>query len=594
LKAKYDELLDDLVILEKKYLLYAHGHDFVDQATVGLLEVINELYDNTIPKIRIKALGNNLVINDVEYGENNQKGAYLSQLLGGRGILSITLNPGIELEAIQDFLYLLNSIPNRSKLLYHPDIQFSIHNISSIEIEEIDYSSINYAYENEEQIYSVDGVKSKNLLYEALESFNPNISSLKENELIDMAIEDIIKMPQDEVPDFIEGLSDDVVSEIFKRAKASENSISPSLLELLGALDSARKIAGDDRRAKSGDEMSYGQVNKLIEREAYELYVSEDYREHLQSLLAFDMGYLDKLNGIDLFDKVLINKTIVTALVRLTKNELDKDLYDSFVKSIHNFIDEFLENHDWHFIHSISNNKLVSSYLKQDSTVHRLSEEIKNNNAYSDDHVLEILKVSGPKNVSWLIDSYIEESDVAIRRNILSLILLFGETVVFQVIKKIISDPKRNISLLMPIIENNLGAIPHDCSLQLLAHDLADAKLLAIKILLTQNDDKIKHEIEHIIQNGKDDLVFGLLDLIREYKITESTEALIGRIRTIYISEDNLKFILKAIDTISSIDDPTYQNLEKQLMRKWFTISPKKLKIVKKYLLGVSHEHKSR
>ena len=593
LKAKYDDLLNELVILEKKYLLYSHGHEFVEQAAVDLLKIINKLH-NITPKIRIVALGNNLVINDVEYDENNPRGVYLSQLLGGRGIFSIDLNPGVEWGSILDFLYFLNAIPNKSNLLYHPDIQFAIHNIDSIEVEEMDYGGIKYGYEDEPNIYSTHDVRIKSQLHETLKNLNSKSDSLRENELIDMALEEISEMPQNEVPDYVEELSEDVVSEILERAKTKEESISPSLIDLLETLDSANKLAGEDRKTKSGDGMSDDQVNKLIEREAYELYISEAYRQHLQNLSAFDNQYLDGFNEIDLFNKVLINKTVLIALIHLINNELDTDVYDSFVGSIHNYIDEFLENRDWHFVHSISNNELVYSYLEQDSTVEKLSEIIRNNNSFGDNYVLELLEVSGSKNVNWLIDSYIDNYGLETRRHILSLILLFGETASVEVIKKIIGDPTHNISLLMPIIENYFKAIPRNLSLQLLAVDLADAKLLAIKILLTQNDDKVKYNIEQIIRKGDYNLVFRLLDLIREYKITEITEVLIRRIRTLYISEDNLKFILKMIDTISSIDNQSYQRLAKRLKRKWFTLSPKNLRIIKKHLIGVSYEHRSR
>ena len=141
----------------------------------------------------------------------------------------------------------------------------------------------------------------------------------------------------------------------------------------------------------------------------------------------------------------------------------------------------------------------------------------------------------------------------------------------------------------MPIIENNFETIPKVLLLQLLAIDLANIKLLAIKILLKQNDDKVNYYIEEIIQNGEDNLVIGLLDFIKEYKITELSEALMGKIKTLYISEDKLKYILKTIDIISSIDNQAYQELSKRLNRKWFTLSPRKLKIIKKYLIGASY-----
>lgn len=574
------------------YLLYSHGHMFLEQSAIGLLKIINELHKTT-PKIRIAGLGNNLLINNIEYGNNNPKVEYLRQLLGGRGIFSISFNLGVELESILDFFYLLNAIPNKSNLLYHRDIQIAMHSISSIEIEEMDYSGIRYSYEDEEQSHSTDIALNKNQLYEILKSLNSTMDSFKKNELIDMAMEEINKMSEDEVSDFIDGLSDDVVSEILKIVKAKETSMSP-LLDRLVVLDSARRLADDKRVAELDNKMSEKQVSKLVEGEAYEMYVSETYRQHLQNISGLDTQSLYNFNNTDLFDKVLISKTVIIALIHLTKNELDTDMHDRFVESIYNYIDDFLENGDWHFIYSILSHELVSSYLEQDSTVQKLSEGIRNNNSYSNNHVLEVLKASGPKNLNWLLDLYIDESEVENRSSILSLILLFSETASVQAVNKIISYPTQNISLLIPIIENNLESIPRVLLLQLLSSDLANVKLLAIKILITRNDYKVKDEIKQIIQNDDDNLVLGILDVIRDYKITEYTEALIGRIRTLYISKDDLKIILKTIDTVSSIDYSAFQKMSKQLMKKRFTLSPRNLRIIKQHLKGASHDRRFR
>lgn len=585
MKDKYDDLLNELVIFEKRCLLYSHAHEFLDQAADDLIKTINELHKIT-PKIRIAALGNNLAINDVDYSDSSSKSTYLAELLSDRGIFSITLNPGIESSSIQDFLYLLNSIPSKSKLLYHLDIQLDMYNISSIAIEEMDYSSIIYGYEDEVQVQPSNLKLNKNQIHKALRSLYPKSGYMRKDELIVMAMEEIKKMSPEEVSDFISELSDEVVSAILKKLKAKENSIPPSLIDLLAVLDLEKKLAGGE----SADEMSRDQINKLIERQAYEMYVSEDYSQHLQSLLALDTQSLDKLDKIDLFDKVLISKTIIKALINLTENRLDRDLYDSFVETIHNYIDEFIGRGDWHFINSILNNELVSSYLKKDTAVEGLSRAVRKKNSYNDNYLLEVLKVSGPKNINWLIDLYIDENDVENRKSILKLIFLFGEIASIKAIEKIVADQTQDISLLMPIIENNFEIIPRALIQRLLSMDLMNAKLLAINILLTQNDENIKDYIEDIIQSSEGDLVIELLDLIREYKITECIQVLIARIKTFYISEANLKFILKTIDTVSSIDKQSYKELSKRLKRKWFSLSPKRLRLIKKYLIGVSYE----
>lgn len=589
MKDKYDDLLNELVVFEKKYLLYSHAQEFLDQAGGDLIKIINELHKFT-PKIRIAALGNNLAINDVEYSDNNSKAAYLAQLLSDRGIFSISINPGIEALSIQDFLHLLNSIPKKSKLMYHLDIQLDMYNIESIDIEEMDYSSIIYGYEDEVVDNSSDLKLNKNQIHKALKSLYPKIDSPKKDQLILMAMEEIKNMSPEEVSEFISGLSDDVVSAILKMLKSKENSISPSLIDLLVVLDSARKLAGDDSTNILDDEMSRDQINKLIEREAYEMYVSEDYSQHLQSLLALDIQSLDKLDKIDLFDKVLVSKTIVKALIHLSKNDLDIDSYDSFVDTIQNIIDELIEIGDWQFIHSLLNNDIVSSYLKKDTAVQGLARRISKKNTYKDSYLLEVLKASGPKNINWLIDLYIDKDDVEAREGILELICLFGEIASIKTIEKIVSDQSLDISLLRPIIEKNFEIIPRVLVVKLLSLNLQSAKLLAINILLRQEDDKVNELIEEVIKGNDEDLVLELLDLIREYKMSKSIQALILRIKTFYISEEHLKYILKTIDTVSSIDNKKYQELSKRLMRKWFSLSPKRLKLIKKHLIGVGYE----
>jgi len=593
LTSKYEDFLNELVILEKKYLLYSRGHDFVNQAALDLLRTIGEIHNGTT-SIRIVDNGYNLVINDVKFNENNIKASYLSQLLGGRAINSVTFLPGVGFSSMMDFLYLLNAIPNNSKLLYHTDIQFAIHNIDSIKVEEIDYGRLRYGYGDEAQNQSGDEKNIKIQLYESLKTINPNIENSDTNELIDIALEELSKMSRTEGTDFLQGLTDDVLSEMIARVKAKENSISPSLIDLLVAMDSARKLSGNDSLEKSFDEISYDQVNKLVEREAYELYVSEDYRQHLRSLLSYDSQSMDSNTEIDMFDKTLINRTILTALIQLTKNKLDNKMHLSFVESIHKYLDEFIDGNDWQFIRSMTSDELVCSYLEQDSTVLRMSEAIRSSNSYRDNNLEEVIKVSGPKNLYWMLDSYINEENFSTRRGILNLIQSFQETAAIHAVKRFLGDPTIEISKCMPIIKEHAGSIPKELSSKLFTCDSADAKLLAMRILLTQNDESVKNDIDRIIQNGESDMIFGVLDLIREFRITELSGTLVDRISTFYINESKFKFIVKTIDTISWIDSSAFRELENRLMRKRLTISPKKLRRIKKYLKGVSHDHKSR
>lgn len=591
--AKYEDLLNELVILEKKYLLYSHGHDFVNQAVLDLLRTMGDIH-NTTPKIRIVDTGYNLVVNDMEFNASNIKVDYIMQLLGGRGILSVTFSKGVGFSSIMDFLYLLNSIPTNSKLLYHTDIQYSIHNIDSIEVEEMDYGSLRYGYGEDIKEEAQEENSTRVELYESLKSIKPEIDNLSATELVDVALEELSRMPQEKVTDFLQGLSYDVVSEIIERANARENSISPSLIDLLVAMDSARKLAGDERIEKPSEEISYDQVTKLVEREAYELYVTEDYRQHLRSLLAYDIKPTDSVSEIDLFDKTLINRTIVMALLNLTKNKLDNTMHVSFVDNIHSYFDEFIETSDWQFIHSIKDEKLINKYLRQDSTIKNLSETIRGNNSPINNYLVEVIQASGIKNLNWLFDSYLDEMDSRRRRGFLTLIQSFKEDATIYVIRRFIDDPTMKLSLLMPIVKDHLVSIPEELSSKLFSCDSSDAKLLAIRIKLTQGDDGIKGDIERFVKEGKDEFVLSLLDLIREFRITELIGTLNKKIHTIYINEKMLKFIMKTIDTFTFIDHKAYRDLDNRLMNTKFTLSPKNLGRIKKYLKGVSHEHKSR
>lgn len=580
-------------MLEKKYLLYSQIHDFVNHAVLDLLRIIREILCETW-EVRIVDTGNGMVVNDVDFHAFDLRVEYLTYLFGGRGIRAVTFLKDVDFSSIKDFMYLLNSIPSNSNLLYHTDIQFAIHSISSIKIEEIEYGRLRYGYGEGAQDLPPDEKKTRVQLYESLKTADSSIDSYETDELVDMALEEISQMSQAEVLDFFQGLSDDSISLMVTRVQTKENSISPSLVDLLVALDSARKQAGADRLEKSSDRISYAQVNKLVEREAYESYVSEDYREYIQSLLAYDMKSPENMEGIDFFDNGLINRTIVTALIHLAKNKLHKYLEGSILEIINSYLDEFVDFRDWEFIHSIIGEDSVSSYLKQDSSVKRLSQVISSGNSYGDHYVMEIIKVSGQKNINWLMDSYMAQGDLTQRNRILAMLRMFGGAAMIQAITKIIGDPEGLMPMMVPIIEGNLGSVPRELSSRLLEVDFAGGKLLAIRILLIQNDQKVKHFMKQMIQNGDDDFVFQLLDLIEEFKIIELTDVLIAKIKTLYISQDNLRFILKTIDTVFSVDSQAFRELENRLMRRKVTLSPKNLGSIKGYLKGVCHDHKSR
>lgn len=584
MKDIYDDFLNKLVILEKKNLLYSHDHDFLDQSASDLMKVINELHKIT-PKIRIAALGDNLAINDLDYSDNNPKASYLAHLLSDRGIFSISLNPGIGANSIQEFLNLLNSIPKKSKLLYHLDIQLDMYNINAIEIEEMDYSSVVYGYEDE-MLGLNDTKLNKNQIKKALQSLYPKLGSGKKDQLILMAMEEMKKMSEDEASDYILGLSEEVVSAILKMLKEKENPSSPSLVDLLRVLENDKELTEDE----ASDRINQEYINKLMEKEPYEMYLSDDYSKHLQNLLAFDLDSINKLDKIDLFDKGLVNKTILKALINLYKSDSNLDFHKSFLENIHTIINEFIDLGDFQFIHSLLNEEVIGFYLRKETPIFGISKAVKKKKAYKDIYIFEILKASGPKNINWLLDSYLEEEDKDTREDILKLVFEFGEVASVKIIEKIISDQIQDISLFIPLIKDNYKIIPRSLVIKLLSLNIIDAKLLAINILLTQEDEKAKGIIDEIIQGDDNILIYELLDLIKEYKIKESIESLVAKIKTFYISKEHLKYILKTIDTVSVIDKESYQGLSKGLMKKWFSLSPKNLKVIKKHLIGVSYE----
>lgn len=584
MKDIYDDFLNKLVILEKKNLLYSHDHDFLDQSASDLMKVINELHKIT-PKIRIAALGDNLAINDLDYSDNNPKASYLAHLLSDRGIFSISLNPGIGANSIQEFLNLLNSIPKKSKLLYHLDIQLDMYNINAIEIEEMDYSSVVYGYEDE-MLGLNDTKLNKNQIKKALQSLYPKLGSGKKDQLILMAMEEMKKMSEDEASDYILGLSEEVVSAILKMLKEKENPSSPSLVDLLRVLENDKELTEDE----ASDRINQEYINKLMEKEPYEMYLSDDYSKHLQNLLAFDLDSINKLDKIDLFDKGLVNKTILKALINLYKSDSNLDFHKSFLENIHTIINEFIDLGDFQFIHFLLNEEVIGFYLRKETPIFGISKAVKKKKAYKDIYIFEILKASGPKNINWLLDSYLEEEDKDTREDILKLVFEFGEVASVKIIEKIISDQIQDISLFIPLIKDNYKIIPRSLVIKLLSLNIIDAKLLAINILLTQEDEKAKGIIDEIIQGDDNILIYELLDLIKEYKIKESIESLVAKIKTFYISKEHLKYILKTIDTVSVIDKESYQGLSKGLMKKWFSLSPKNLKVIKKHLIGVSYE----
>jgi len=594
LKARYEDFLNELVILEKKYLLYSHGHDFVNQAVLDLLRTIGDIHRDT-PSIKIVDTGYSLVINEVEFSMDDMKVEYLMHLLGGRGIFSITFDSGVGFSSIVDFLYLLNSIPTNSKLLYHDEIQLAIHNIDFIEVQEVDYGKLKYLYKDKdkENIESIEKEKQIRLqLYEELKSLNPEIQPNNTDEMIDMTLDRLSQMPQAKAQELLKDLSAEVVSKIIERVNVKANLISPSLIDLLFAMDTARKLVGEDRVEDEVEEISSDQVNKLVERESYELYVTEDYRQHLRSLLAYDAKAQDEIKGVEIFDKTLINRTIVTALLNLTKNKLDTTMEISFADTIKKYLEEFISNRDWDFIQSVSNEELVSKFLKRDNTVKLLSETIRENRSYNDEGLLEVIKISGPKNINWLVDSYLEEDDSRIRRGILKLIQPYQEEAAIYATRRLIEDPTTKIGLLNPLIKDHLGSIPMDLASRLILSESIDSKLLAMRIQLTQGDEGVKKELDRLIIASDCDLALSLLDLVKDFRITEVIGSVLEKIKVFYIDHKMYKYIVKTIDTISFIDVKAYEELENKLIKTKISLSPSNLKNVKNYLKGVSHGNK--
>jgi hypothetical protein len=115
-----------------------------------------------------------------------------------------------------------------------------------------------------------------------------------------------------------------------------------------------------------------------------------------------------------------------------------------------------------------------------------------------------------------------------------------------------------------------------------------------MRILLTQGDDNIRGEMEGLVRKGENDLVLGLLELVKEFRISELVHPIVDRISTFYINETSYRYIVKAIDTVSWVDSEAFREIENRLMKKRITLSPGNLRRIRSYLKGVSHDHISR
>jgi hypothetical protein len=395
------------------------------------------------------------------------------------------------------------------------------------------------------------------------------------------------------------GFTDDMVIEMLGQASAEGREISPTLAGLVNRLSRSQSDvpAGpsnvkDNQSSKGFMGLAFNteHMQKLFDREKYEVYVEDDYQKMLRHLSEGPSASVDRFpleEHLTSLEDEHLDFQIGRALLAFLEENIDEEDYREFAQKIVALMPQFLETGNFELLWRILEALRRHSMDKPVQGIRDSAEEAKK--FFSDPEFIGkllkafdrwmrekgqeasgLIQALGPDTIPGIMDIFCNEETVGGRRMLFNLLCLFGDTAVREAHKKL-RDPRpitvRNLLIFIGRA-GNASSIPQ--VKPLLRHHDPMVRLEALSILLKFKDPGAINYLRSAIHDKDRDFAFQAVVLAGQYRIADVTEDVLSKIKRVILFETDYAENEEIIRVLGNIGDPrALAELEKLARATW-------------------------
>ncbi len=634
-----NDFLGAWVRLDKSIALYPVGHSAIGAALEYACETLNLALDGRA-KIDVFCFKGHVRSNEEMLDPRGRHVQEFSALLAQRGIVRLTMYEKLSKDTIELSLRLLHKMPSKHYLVHHPEIIDALNQLNCIEIQALDLKSVRFTvgYHGDEEASlwqqllvgdqgevaseasQAQTVKRyKTLLQEQLQSSTGDVSGFfhavdhlfgdfapyVQSEMVAETLSQLdAVIDRDQVAHTLESMPNEMVIKMLEQVRDEGKEISPALLKLLGALHSAEhEVYSGDIELNKNVNLKQEHVEKLIEREFYEQYVLNDYRDMLlglsQNVAGPDTLYLAGVDRIkESFQQTYLANHILEGFTRLVINAENNGISVETLDVTIGMIDQAMIQSQYHVILTISDQldamqgathearmlthvMRLQQYLKSQLVVQRIAKDFVESDGNShllDQLILRQFTVHAP----WLIDYYLSNTRTSKGQHALNLLLSNKGLVGERVIQRIPHSKSEEMGALYNLLRHCEGELSAVQMQQLLNCKYKTIRMEAIKRLLNESSLLAVPYLTVLLLDKDLKTQLRCLELIRHNDIRHMKNELIAQIPFWYIPREQVQVAKKAFQILQSWqDDQEIKGFVDAYIKRKFSLTPGRMRIIK-------------
>ena len=486
----------------------------------------------------------------------------------------------------------------------------AVEAIRSLNKEPEHWPSAVFSYEKMIHEYFSETPEGKRIDTEQYEVLT-NVSSLVSNlhpelkkQLIDVVERQMILHPDTAlVEENLQCFPNDIFIEIIRQTNERKAQISPALVNLLKKMADIQEAPAAVDHVKEKD-FSSKDLETLLKREEYENYVPEDYDRILKKATATSSsdGDIDESRfPLQEYLKTLTYEHIDFQICQLIHYLMDEEIteedYLACAQKITKSIPELLKAGKFSFLTTFmetlrrhGRDKPTDNIRQKALFVLRALSEQKTVAKNVTPHILKgtadpvalatFLISSGPQNLSWLFDLYLDPK-ARLSATITTILKGFGTNAIEEALKRLTGqDSDTIIRLLTFIREMNDRSVTSSLK-NLFHHEDWAVRREVIKIFNQFGDPAVIEPLRRSLKAENRDEVFEAVGLSCRGPVADLLEDLTAMLKIVVIPEENAILNEWIVGELAKTGHPSVVPDLERIAATWFTFAPKSLSRMK-------------
>lgn len=375
--------------------------------------------------------------------------------------------------------------------------------------------------------------------------------------------------------------------------------ISPALLKLSSALQHVNLSQADSATDRSAAlDLSGDRLRKLFDRESYENYVESEYSEQLSNLTALDQsqdfGLASTLRRVEKsFTVPSINARLIDGFLNLIEDSTHQYFSKDTAHAVIQILTETLDRADYHELLRVfkrlvalsagSNQatpyvKIILQFYFRPDTIKHIQADYQAK-ASSQQALDQLIEDGFFAHAKWLVTDYYRHPTVRAQKILKTYPKKTGELLAQIVLKEPHGISEKQLSALFEF-QQYLSVRVIDL---LLKHTDIDMQISLIDNILTEDLAYGTAALKPLLNAPEPNVQLKALTLVKKYRIYELLDSVISYIPIRYINRNKLSLAKAALATLLRLsDDARAQAFIKRVIKTQLTLSPKRLKQLKK------------